>query len=310
MRKKNRLQSSRLVRVNLTGGIGNQLFMLFAGLYLSNRSGMRLKVYSSQNTKAFGIHGSTLSKFDFSNYADFVEGFFPNRYNHRFISYINRKLSFFSRISTLVFRYYESPVFGFDKFLEKIKGPVFIKGYFQSYVYARKFLSVNSSFRITLIQPSSKFLELHSQLANRSVTVIHIRLGDYLLHKESIGVLSSDYYKEACSRVNMDTSKVVIFSDDIIRARKMIGGFVPSNSLWLGKEDLSAEESLALMWLGEEYVLSNSSFGFWGAMLSATPKKVMAPDPWFRGGDSPHNLYPEEWSRITSKWNPTNSNQS
>lgn len=310
MRKRKGLQSLGLVKMNLTGGIGNQFFMLFAGLYLASRSGRRLKVYSSQNTKAFGIHGSTLTKFDFSDYADFEEGLVPNSYKHRFISYLNRRLNIISGILTFVFKYYESPVFGFDKFLEKINGPVFIKGYFQTYIYAKKFLLVNSSFRITLIQPSSKYLELHSQLVNSSVTVIHIRLGDYLLHQESIGVLSSEYYNEACRKVNMATSKVVIFSDDIIRARKMIGHFVPNNSLWLGKEDLAAEESLALMWLGEEYVLSNSSFGFWGAMLSNKPKKVIAPEPWFRGGNSPENLYPVEWLRITSKWSSTNSNQS
>jgi len=310
MQKKTRLDSSRSVSINLTGGIGNQLFMLFAGLYLANRGGRRLKVYSSQNTKAFGIHGSGLSKFDFSHYADFEEGFLPSKHKFRLVSYLNRNVSFISRISTAIFKYYESPVFGFDKFLDKISGPVFIKGYFQSYVYVKSFLSVNPGFRVTLIRPSPRYLELSSQLTNRSVTVIHLRQGDYLLHQESIGMLSAEYFKEACSRVNMDTSQVVIFSDEIILAKQIVGSFVPINALWLGKEDLSAEESLALMWLGNEFVLSNSSFGYWGAMLSTSQKKVIAPEPWFKGGNSPENLYPAEWIRISSKWNPPTPNLS
>jgi hypothetical protein len=48
---------------------------------------------------------------------------------------------------------------------------------------------------------------------------------------------------------------------------------------------------------GESLIISNSTFGWWGAFLSGA-KVVMVPDPWFRKIKEPNTLIPQNWIRI------------
>jgi hypothetical protein len=48
---------------------------------------------------------------------------------------------------------------------------------------------------------------------------------------------------------------------------------------------------------GAGYVLSNSTFGWWGAFLSKTGNpRVVVPKPWFVTLEDPRQLNPEFWS--------------
>ena len=61
-------------------------------------------------------------------------------------------------------------------------------------------------------------------------------------------------------------------------------------------------DSLAAMSLCSRHIIANSTFSWWGAFLTDGQSKVIAPDKWFRNGDDPYKLIPNNWTRIESKW--------
>jgi hypothetical protein len=60
-----------------------------------------------------------------------------------------------------------------------------------------------------------------------------------------------------------------------------------------------AATTLQLMRFGYGYVLSNSTFGWWGAFLSENGgESVITPNPWFRYANDPDQIIPLKWSRM------------
>lgn len=179
---------------------------------------------------------------------------------------------------------------------ETIKNYFFI-GYFQSYLYAQKLLPYKKS--IVLINPSVQAKNFYEHIAfNEINSSVQLRGGDYLTNL-SFGSLSIDYLKIVVSEYFSKNKKIVIFSDDI----KLITRFKTSFDLKYetAPETLSPAETLEAMRKMKTYVISNSTFGWWGAYLSEfeTPL-VIAPEPWFMGKSTPEHLFPPNWTKTRS----------
>jgi hypothetical protein len=100
----------------------------------------------------------------------------------------------------------------------------------------------------------------------------------------------------------MDTSlykKIWIFSDDIEGAKELIPQQFHSDIRWIYEIDGSVASTLEVMRLGFGYVIGNSTFSWWAAVLSHNSNgMVIAPTPWFTGIDEPHALVPKSWIRF------------
>ena len=298
----NSRRKNRILKSILSGGVGNQLFMIFAVLDLGFQTKCKVMAYSPRTTKGFQLHGSTIEAFHIPGLGEYETVPFYYSVRHRLTSFAYRHLPAVSKLLVNLTKYYESPVIGYDTALGHLENGGTIRGYFQTYKHFKRFKAQNPFFEITLKNPSKEFLELEESLKTKNVTVIHVRLGDYLLHKDSVGVLSSDYFKSSLEILSLKNSSVLVFSDDIEEATRMISHLLPKNAIWLGPASLSAEESLALMWRGNQFILSNSSFSYWGALLAKNPITVISPSKWFKNENDPTDLIPEEWLRIDSKW--------
>lgn len=143
--------------------------------------------------------------------------------------------------------------------------------------------------------------------------IIHIRLGDYLA-EEKFGNLGIDYYLRALELIDIKTiDEVLIFSDDIERAKEcfevdfakkiqQLLGF-ELELTWIQSVNASTLDTFNLMRTGRSFIIANSSFSWWAARLSNNEKaKVIAPYPWFRGMNSPSDLLPKTWIAIDSKF--------
>jgi len=159
-----------------------------------------------------------------------------------------------------------------------------IRGHFQR---EECFASVNVEIRdaIFKIEPIKLFPNQVS---------LQIRRGDYVGSK-LYDVCGPRYYWDAISHFNEKGSPMfVVVSDDLEWCRKTFAGYpyvhVP--------ESQTAEEGLRLMAGSESHIISNSTYGWWGAWLSGGT--TIVPDRWLNGKWKGHtwDCAPERWIRI------------
>ena len=172
-------------------------------------------------------------------------------------------------------------------------------GYFQNYKwdnYERIHRHLKS---LNIKNPSPIFLDYRNSLLSKKILIIHCRLGDYALEK-NFGIPTKKYFDRAINyHLNqMDYDELVLFTNDKSESDKLIDRKFQARVI---AEDsgLSAGENLELMRLGSGYVISNSTFSWWGAFLSRSENPVVVcPTPWFIALNEPQGLIPSNWIRI------------
>lgn len=192
---------------------------------------------------------------------------------------------------------------GFSKLNhEKSSDNELIIGYFQSSkFFTGKTLNVLMNMEHI---PQIDDYEKYEKIANsQKPIVVHVRLGDYELEK-GIGLLPDSYYLEA---LNLATKKypdspIWIFSNDISKAKSRFKDFDFKEMFFIEDNWNSTSATFEIMRLGSAYVIANSSFSYWAAMLSKNSNPlIIAPQPWFQGTDSPHEILPDKWKTISTR---------
>jgi len=127
---------------------------------------------------------------------------------------------------------------------------------------------------------------------------IQIRVGGNPINPEEPRYIDNPYYYPlAKSGYFIDAikyfpnRKFIIFSDDLEFSRKYFEG-----DRFSFDESPTDVEALNKMASCDGHIISNSSFGYWGAYLSPHHGKVIAPnaDKWFADGIKKVG-YPSEW---------------
>jgi len=178
----------------------------------------------------------------------------------------------------------------------------FIIGYFQTYRFTEKAQAYSELKLISLVNQNpqvEKFLEIAKV---EQPIVVHFRFGDYKF-EDSFGIPTAKYYKEAISQVSSayPSSKIWVFSDEEMEARKVFPIEFADKARWFTDSNLSSTETLELMRCGKAYVIANSTFSWWGAILSKTENPlVICPDVWFRFEKEPVDLIPQSWKRVAA----------
>ena len=206
------------------------------------------------------------------------------RYSRYICSSHDQNLDLFNFVTANFIRYNDGTSFvpyleeGFSYSpLPDIAGNVRLEGYFQSSKY---FNDV-----ITRRELREKF---NSPLKKEKYPFIHIRRGDYLVKDRYHTVLLTEYYESAMSVIKSD--KYYVVSDDMgwVKANFHHDSFIYF--------DEPAIDCLQLMTSCDSGIIANSTFSWWGAYLSSSPKMYVAPKNWF-GPDGPnnHDLYEKDW---------------
>ena len=177
--------------------------------------------------------------------------------------------------------------------------PTAYAGWFQS----DKFFKNYSEIIKDLYSPTKEFVTKANIefpfLTNSTVGAINVRRGDYLTQPRRHPVVTLDYINEAYKHLpNCD--KIIILSDDISWCRENIN--LP-NLVFV--ENYRDCEALWLLSLCDHFIISNSSFSWWGAYLSRTENKVVvAPDTWFGPDvtDDPKDVWCDSWIKIPTEW--------
>jgi hypothetical protein len=283
------------VRVVLMGGLGNQLFQYFAGSIV--REFMRIPLVVDHSALKFHHHHSDSNLSELRIYNPDSEKFrsaYP-RLRRRWDSLLRKASSAsknFMRLTGVV----STDSFDLLK-LSKKRQTVKLRGYFQSIQVTNFALENKSKIEFELLNESSNFLKVKAMMPREFVS-IHVRMGDYLEKKSIHRTLDQTYYSRALDALSEKAQNLpkIIFSDDISRARKIL----PEKFDYfdVSQFKLTAPEELILMSYGSAHIIANSTYSFWGALLSKSSTEVVAPRYWLKSGTEEVTFLPQDWNVI------------
>lgn len=309
------------VTVYLTGGMGNQLFQIAAGLSLSKAR--TISVIQKLGNPRASRHGlASALQFNFGDtvsiYPDEEFGQFWKKCAawilRRGVSEksVEQKLHLGNTLDRIVtfllrarfkFRYKISSAKGVGYCeLKEPNSPTLLIGYFQSYKWLAS-ESVQAIMRSISTPRWNTTLEyFRAKAESENPLVLHIRLGDYV-SEPNIGLLPQSYYSNALKEIFLhgEFGKIWVFSDDIdLAMTKLPPELFPFYEKILVPENSDAL-TLQIMRYGTGYILSNSTFGWWAANLSHSASPVVVvPDRWFYTLAEPESLIPRNWVRVSA----------
>ncbi|WP_293712637.1 alpha-1,2-fucosyltransferase [uncultured Parabacteroides sp.] len=238
----------------LEGRLGNILFEIAAGASLAKKMSVPFK--------ALLCSPDIFGEPDNCSISEYVKPFQKS---------ILRNIDFSNQYPENL-KVYQEPDFPY-RILPREKD-LLLKGYFQSERYFDEEV-VRDLFHIDT-ETFSYIREKYGHLLDMNAVSILVRRGDYLKLQFKHPVCRMSYYRKAMAAFASDTVFLVI-SDDIEWCKKHFRG---DNFFFVDDEPPLVD--LYLQSLCVHNIISNSSFGWWGAWLNPNPqKRIICPTPWF-----------------------------
>ena len=289
----------------LQGGLGNQLFIYFAGLYFEQIANTTVTFDISLREKGFTNHGSKIETLGLPVHLQKID--FPWNILSRMENSLQvRGVSGFKWVRSLTSnRNWITSEVGYSGDLSFIPKGASVSGYFQSYLYPdgipKSRRTIPESRKIQFVEEVGELNKI--ALAERPI-IVHVRRGDYLKVKETIGLLDRNYYKKAIglSQEINPTAPLWVFSDEIEAAKEIMTFKTRSKIKFVNVPKNDPTNTLLLMSLGGGHVISNSTFAWWGSYLSENSEFTLAPSSWFKNYPAPLELCPPNWELTPSSW--------
>jgi hypothetical protein len=154
--------------------------------------------------------------------------------------------------------------------------------------------------RLQLPQDSPYLSRWLPMVDDRTVGV-HVRRGDYLkpAFRGMLPVLSASWFESAAQIVRQRHGDVrfLVVTDDPAWARDRLRLPGPTEVASLDHPS-SPLDDLVLLSRCAHHVVSNSTFGWWGARLSTAGGSVIVPTRWSFRPPTPPNLLPASWHAL------------
>lgn len=286
------------VIVELSGGLGNQMFQYSAGRSLASRLNLPLLLdlswFHGQSKRYYALSSFNIDAATFNRYAKL-----PCLLRH-FSARISSKL-FPVICGNPVFR---EPHFHYCSDFQRISSPVYLRGYWQS---ERYFSDIRPYLleEFALLRPMAHTCKnIRDKILDSEAICVHVRRGDYLPNicdKTIHDVCSIDYYKAGYHELVKDLKNphCFIFSDDPDWAAYSLLFSCPVTVVAVNGR-YHEYLDLILMSLCKHFLIANSSFSWWAAWLCQySQKKVVAPSRWFLSEQiKTVDLLPKSWMTI------------
>lgn len=152
--------------------------------------------------------------------------------------------------------------------------PFIIRGYFQDVEMVKRSLNdyVHEIHELMI----HKLTKIERQLKIPSqYNAAHIRRGDYVENKETIGLLALEYFNSVSNR----TIEIVCSDDKELKNLETMSQL--KSAIVIGPELATAWESFSILGMSKTLVMSNSTFSWWaGQLVLKSGGEVFAPRPW------------------------------
>lgn len=289
-----------MVLVEIEGGLGNQMFQYAAGKALS----MRLKeplFLSNDVFKIFSADGSMQSYFPCASYSiaslllkrSFIETSTNNKLK-RIVGFGHKKT-------------YQEKGILYNKKVESLTAPVYIKGFWQSEKYFHAYKDeIRNSFQFNA-NSCCVNKEIANAIQSCNAVSVHVRRGDYITNKENFkkhGVCDMNFFLGAFALIEekIKSPSYFVFTDDAVWAKKELLPFRKDAVVVVGNNNCNSWMDMYLMSLCKHNIIANSTFSWWGAWLNNNKDKVIiAPEKWFaltHLNEQSADLIPVEWIKI------------
>jgi hypothetical protein len=291
------------VEIELVGGLGNQLFGYFAGIYFSEKYFGDLTI-NFNNLNGLQHQGSDLRSFNLVPHLNKID----TRHNSR-LWLLKRRirdkiLVEIPKLDRLIYPGTEL-VFDTNTFGEKPKGHkprILLRGYFGNFEYYES-VSTDKG-RLSIREPSQNYTVLSDIAICSRPIMLHIRRGDYVSHSNIYGLLSKNYYRNALSLAFNSgyDNEIWVFSDDHEAAKKVLSGIDGTFKFIEQDYSLTPAESILLQSLGSVNIIANSTFSAWAATLNDYSQLKICPREYFRDGRVTPHWPPNNMTSIESIW--------
>lgn len=292
-------KNKREIHVRIVGGLGNQLFGYFAGLYLSKVSGRKLVLNMKDASK---VH-STFDLGSFKEISEFKVTSTKYPLNKKLVRVIDSFNYRFPRISRLinstVGNYFDDSIQINTIISQSRRRKIRLKGYFQDFNYLDRLQKIS----LTLEAPN------YNPIENEKTLAVHIRRGDFVYEKNSHGCLAVNWYHEAISHhlsASDNVEHIKIFSNDDNWVKSNLESLLPKTTIPVEIVKFNDQEDPALSFMAfsccRYKVCSNSTFSLLGSKLF--PGETVVPYPYNRKGNFKvlEESSPKDWIRIPSIW--------
>jgi hypothetical protein len=286
----------------LMGGLGNQMFQYAAGFALARHHHVTLKMdnlflmdkskrsyrfeYRPYALDIFTILGELATSKEISQ---FVVPRVGNKYFYHLKYCIVPQKNVIN----------ESSINNYEELIQ-LPDHVYLDGYFQKYAYFGNIIKeLKNEFTFKDALPAESQMIVHKIKSSNAVCVV-FRRGDYVGHP-TLDIITLDYYYYALKILKEKVSdfSIFVFSDDIPWCRQ---NFKPNHfpDVHFVNQNLTGEKGkyyLQLMTLCKHFIIPNSTYPYWGALLCANADKVViAPQKWYKGQQVETNaILPSEW---------------
>ncbi|MEQ1733119.1 MAG: alpha-1,2-fucosyltransferase [Bacteroidia bacterium] len=290
-----------MVIVQLTGGLGNQLFQYAMGRTLATLRNTELKLDISF-FETYEWHEYSLAPFNIiATIATKAEVEQLQNKKYGYIQRIKQKL-----FNALPITVIEDNLLYNTKYLNAGKN-TYYQGYWQCEDYFKHLRTTLLKEFSVKIPPSKYNTELLQSIDNTANAVsLHIRRGNYVnvdgVNKVH-GTTTLNYYEQAVQLIvsKCESPVFYVFSDDIAWAKENIKLHV--NQVFVdGNDDKTDYEDLRLMAACKHNILANSTFSWWAAWLNVNPNKIIiAPQQWFADAEKNKeaiHIIPSNWIKL------------
>jgi len=265
--------------VVLSGGLGNQLFQFSYAHFLVNDPNAKIEIYAP---KQKGVGGR-----DFALESLCLECSHIYRVRSRrlwWIDFVFKCRGFIQhRLGNLAQDLFDKYLYVESNAYEVAEVNVSVRvysGYFQNWQYVLEVMPQIYSELVKILTKATSRASI--RLGDSVYGVVHYRRGDLLKYRKTMGILADDYFLKAINSAFADLNqriKLVVLTDDKEAGEKTFAGIAAEV---YGPEDVEEWEALSIMSNAIFVVTSNSTFSWWGGLLSSKKGGVVyVPSPWF-----------------------------
>ena len=262
-----------MIIVNLTGGLGNQMFQYAFGRLIAIKHKTDLKLHFTNalfNTQrsyeldVFNIHATIATQQDLQKL-----GVAQSRVVNRLLFLLDNQYGIQFNPHIITQRY----PYGFDSKYLAIKDNSYIQGYWTDERYFKGIEQVIRSEFTPKKKLDEKNQKILKHIQNTQAISIHVRRGDYITNKNNakvFGFLGLDYYETKIKKIKNSVSNPVffVFSDDILWCKENLSPLTKDIVYVDHNKGKDAYKDMLLMSACKHNIIANSTFSWWGGWLN------------------------------------------